>query len=358
VIRSARQILGLLLALTSTLAACQNDFDKPNLVIEPTLLGAHVEVIGDSSRATPKPGESVHVQLALVGRPGSYKVDDVSTMMVVCKYPNRFTGIPVCQEFLDFAALSPDELKAMFGDLYVVDPSQLRLPCEGNISASALGVTLNCIAGAPELDMPISADTSGDLLLRGVVCTSGQAVFDPTLPELFGCDGAGEDAALAFHSRLTVTTQDAAENNNPDPGAVTLTIDGRAFDSLPDPRVRSHKCAEDPGNLILLDPYDHRVGFEVPRMAREKVPSGGRETWEFAVYTTTGEVLNRFAFISDQDTSKLGDPTLKTVTWDGTGLVSYGESRVVDFWITVRDQRGGFTILPRSVCVDLPDPIR
>lgn len=358
--RLANRATGMMLALACALGACQDDFDKPTLVNHPMLLGVHTEVVGDRQRATPAPGETALVQLDLVGPRGSYKTKNLSSLLVVCSYPVRFAGVPICQEFLDLAALPPEELMAMFGDL-TIEPNQVHVACEGNITAEALGVALNCITGTPSLEITVNKDTKADdLLLRGVVCTTGQAVFDPTLPELFGCDSAENDNdALTFHSRLRLASADEARNNNPDLAAIQMTINGRNFDSEPDASIPKRKCAQyaDVGGPLLIDPYDHLLGFDVPKKAREKLPGGGRETWEFTVYATAGDVIRRFTLFSDDDATQMGGSTLKTVMWNGGGLVDYGESQLVDFWITVRDQRGGFITVPRSACVELPEAI-
>ena len=348
------------IACALALSACANDFDKPTLISHPMLLGLRASVVGDPQRATPAPGEDVVVQVEMAGPRGSYKADQLSTMMVECGFPDRFAGIPICQEFLDLASLPPDQLKNMFGDLMVA-PGEVHIPCDGNISAEALGVTLNCIAGPPNLEFTVREDVKpGDRLLRGVVCTKGQAVFDPSLPELFGCDGGDEKSALPFHTRLSVSWDGQARNNNPDIAELKLTMNGRAFDKMADPSFPKKSCvdAAQKSELILIDPFDQEIEFVVPKKAREKLSGGGRENWELTVYASAGDVLRRFTLFTDEDTKDLGDPAMKSVVWDGSDAVKmFGTSKLVDFWITVRDQRGGFAVLPRSACVELPEAL-
>lgn len=362
----------LTLALPAAMASfgCQDDFTPASLITKPRLLGIQVQVDGDATRATPFFGESVDVSILVAGPEDSYSPDSISSMVIECTYPDRFTGIPICQEFLDLAELSSEALEEMFGVASlgsIAVPSQLS--CDGPSSNRAAGVNLSCFEGAPRFVVGTKDIIENrDILLRGVVCTEGTAAFDASAPSLFTCIDGSSEHTHAFHSRIAVADSKAAENHNPDLESLVLEINGRPFnynrhattedEQAEDTAIRcSSESMESSG--FSLDPYEHRITLRVPDEAREELPGGGREPFELSIFTSHGEVNRRFTLFSDDSAATERDSTgalLRSVTWTAADTVSSGESQWVDFWITVRDQRGGFASLRRSACVMLPEP--
>lgn len=356
-----RYVTILLIALCAALGGCQDDFDPPTLIASPRLLGARVSVEGDALRATPMPGETAHAEFVLAAPAGSYELENFSTLLVRCTYPSRFTGIPICQEFLDLAAMSPEGLDAALG-AGSSSGGDLRFSCDQTQTLEADGVQLLCINGKPEVDVTLPSDLrAGDVLLRGVVCPQGQATFDPSLPALFTCvgakDGEGDADGIVVHMRLPVAYDDTMVNHNPDPAALGLTLNGLPFPvGISPPSERDCMETADADGIRVIDPFDHELGVGVPRSQREETPGGPRETFELSAFATSGEVGQRFTLISDDDPSEADGSVEKAIPWSGRDTVDYGESRRVDFWITVRDQRGGLAVLARSACIELADP--
>ena len=331
-------------------AGCEDDFASVTSITDMRILGARIETVEDPERSTPRPGETAEVQLALA-RPRTRSKRELRAMFIHCTYPERFTGIPICQELLDALAEDVDlSLGRSVGE------GELIIRCEEDRMQSQAGVGLTCLSDDLTLTVPVAADFTGRAMLyRGVVCAGGTPFFDPFKRELFGCDG-GRKTVLT-HGSIPVSVGEEEDNRNPMVGDVGVTVNGRDWPALePEAEGELDDIATDCMGLAEelglkdLDPFEHRIGLEVADDAREQTVEGP-ETFELSIYATAGELEPRFTLF-DEDAQVEEGILAGDVRWLNEGVDVLNEAgEVVDFYITVRDQRGGFALVRRSACI-------
>ena len=111
-----RQAAIAMFVLCGLLVGCQEDLPKATQITHMRLLGTKLQVVGDESRSTPKPGETVKATFATVYPSQTRTNEGVQAMLIACTAPERYTGgLPICQEFLDAASgrVSGDIRKAI-----------------------------------------------------------------------------------------------------------------------------------------------------------------------------------------------------------------------------------------------------
>ena len=348
--------LGAPLLMLASLTGCNDDFKDITAVTESRILGAHVSVTGDPERVTPRPGETADVRFELVApRPGP-DTDDLYSMFVSCTYPNRFTGIPVCQEFLEL-------LQGV--DLSDAEDADIpRIPCIGEQDIMEMGVGFVCKKGVPELTISVAEDFDGPAkLVRGVICDGGVPFFDVAEPGLFGC--TNDVKPVLTHRQLPVSFDEREDNLNPDPAGFSFELNGEPWPALsPETEAALEEgtpCAfqENPRDPRLvdtlddlrgLDPFGHEITIAVDEDVLEPTEDG-RETIEVATHATAGEVLRWLTIFDDEfevDDGKVSD----TLEWTGRDIDRRDtEGTLVDFYFTARDRRGGFSVMRRTACV-------
>ena len=250
-------------AVFTLVAGCDEDLPKATEIVHMRLLGAQVRVVGDETRATPKPGERIDLSFISVHPTMEGTSSDAQTMLLNCTQPTRYTGgLPVCQEILDFALRQEEEQRRSGvgekddGPLKALDlPQKVRcymedvpfapeiLDLKGLYEASTT-VAMRCIEGDPAVRIDVSPDFTGaEMLYRGVVCERGQAGIDALDPGFFNClDNDGE--TFRVHGTVTVQHKDADENHNPDIDATRffLGTPGAAAVGKAWPRMSKRRC--------------------------------------------------------------------------------------------------------------------
>jgi len=388
-----RSVTALLLALATGLAAgCDSDLPRPTEITRIRVIGARLEVVGDEERVTPEPGESLRVSLPVVFPTTGGDTSELQTMMIGCTAPDRYTGgLPICQELVD-AALSGQAASPS------VQMFQEKLRCgEGVLIRRPLNpedetdertldpyvqlgaVSAQCKQGDPVAELPVlSTFTARAVLFAGVVCERGTPFIDADDPLLFGCDGNGEDdEVLRFHGTATVQHEPEDENRNPSLDAfvllrenadtngdgVTDVADWPAYAPEDLPPEEGCEAAPDRDDTIVpsvIEDELQRSGDDDERVlpltlrydasARER-SDGQPEDLEFTIYTTFGEMERRFTLF--EGTDKGEDGVLRAdVDWDPPAAAELGTGgKLVRFFVTLRDQRGGFAMTSRALCV-------
>jgi hypothetical protein len=117
-------------------------------------------------------------------------------------------------------------------------------------------------------------------------------------------------------------------------------------------------CEDQAGgpSLPKVDYLEHTLTLSYLASEREKV-SGKPEDLEFSVYATSGTLERRFTIFPGTDPGKSdGKDKPKLLTnslhWNPPDSKTLaGISKLVRFFVTVRDHRGGFAIMSRAACV-------
>lgn len=348
--RAIRQLGCGLLLLTGVLG-CDDDLPVATLIEDTRMLGSRIEVVGDEDRSTPHPGETARVTYALAApRPG-VKAGRIHSLLIQCTFPDRYTGIPICQEFLDLLEGDPDALGAELGS----STQRLRFKCKADEQIGFGGVAMACIEGAPVIEVPVSDDFKRPAkLVRGVVCDGGTPYFDASDPALFGCDGG--DKTIPMFDSIAIAYDGSQDNVNPDPEAVSFQVNGRNWRAveLDMDRLDEDHCSEwaRAEGLPRLDPFDHRIRISVSRDTMEPVASGC-EKLDIEAFATAGEIGRRYTLFDDGDCNEDSDKPLRdTLTWTGTDIERPNlDGTLVDFFFTLRDRRGGFTLVKRTACI-------
>lgn len=344
--------LASVLVVAAPLAACEGDLPKATEIARMRVLGARFEVEGDPERATPEPGERVRVSLPTVFPSLDEDTDDVQMLLIGCTAPTRFTGgLPICQELIDAAAsgVDPTDSLPMIDEKLRCADLPLRTVRRGAIS-------LHCVKGEPQVELTVPDDFDAEgLLVRGVVCEHGTPFIDPEDPRLFGCEDEGAEAILV-HGTMRVQQSRADENQNPDPDALEVLREGVAWpaydpDALPPEEGCARRASADfsePVHLVVTG--EHAITLRYDADAREEV-DGAPEDLEISVYTTAGEMERRFTLFRGSDRGT--DGVLESeLFWDPPSAGELPRSgQLARFFITIRDQRGGFAMTSRAVCV-------
>jgi hypothetical protein len=292
---NAMWAVGLLAWLT---LGCDEPLKPVELVAEPRVLGARVEVANDPARAAPAPGESATISL-LVAAPELRP--SLGFALAVCGAAPRRGGRSACND-APFALVS-----------------------------SADGQT--DIAGI-SFDVPAELDASGRLALLGIICPAGS-------PRADGASCDGDRAGTPVQLELELAHDDDV-NYNPE-----LQPDHVAFDDAvwPEQSAVDGDCAG-LGFVEVAVGSVHRIAVQLDESDRDPLPrptklDPSRESLQLAHFTTSGDLSRAFDTIA-WDTDELS----REVTWTAPR-----EPGLVRFWMVLRDFRGGSAFVERSLCV-------
>jgi hypothetical protein len=347
-----------LLGCAALAFGCADDLPKATDIVHMRVLGAKLQVVGDETRATPKPGEQVKVSFDTVFPTQKGSTKNSQLMMINCTAPTRFTGgIPICQEFLDAAqgADSTDVQNALG-----MEKGKTKVSCDdlGGFPVELNGVGLRCGLGEPAMTFNVRKDFSAPrMLFLGVLCEKGTPVLDVNDPALFTCEhDSGE--TIRLNGLITIQHDKSEVNHNPSLADFTIVMDPYTKpwlvpENLPaDNDCRGQEQPEQtvPLTLPYADPGTHKLLLSYEAAAREK-HDGEPETLELTIYTTGGEMERRFTLWAPDDPTHKGKLEAD-LDWDPPGVDELPSSgKLVRFFITVRDQRGGFDSSERAACV-------
>jgi hypothetical protein len=300
-----RTFLAILLASTA-FAACGKPFDPPSLIDRTRVLGARVEVTGDTTRATPRPGERATVTWIMAAPEA---LPPLAWLFVVCRYG---TGTPA-----DACAPAPLAVSQGTG----TPTFEVAVP-----TADVLGTT-------PRLQ------------LFGQICEDSAPILDPqtSLPT---CAGAGTTATLDIYLQLG----DQA-NHSPALADRPFWFDGAdwladaaALDCASLPRV----AAGSKGHVIRLATLaEDRETIVTPSADPTVAPTTTREVLQISNFTSDGKLGQTYSFVEADDPRVEADID---VTWDAPEL-SPIDGRI-HFTFVARDLRGGVGLATLTVCLE------
>lgn len=282
-------------------SACEDDFVKGWLVDRTRALGARVEAVADPARASIAPGEPTRVTW-LVGAPNG--TPPLDWAFAVC-------AVPIGQR--------PE--------------------------ARCVGPALNSGSGrthgerVPMEFVAPPAEAIGDaqeLLVLAAFCESAApdgggagAALDPGR-FVATCAGGGQALLASATVRLAVQ----GPNRNPD-----LMPDAVLFDGAPmadDPARPGAPCAGGPSPIVAKG-TKHGLTFRFRQEDRE--PS---ESMIVSHVVTAGELDRQYSALDPEEPA----PKEVAVPWTAPG-----EERLVEFFVVLRDGRGGTAFVRRTVCV-------
>jgi hypothetical protein len=284
--------------LSLGLWACDEPLKSVELVAEPRVLGARVEVEVEPGRAAPLPGESATVSF-LVAAPELEL--SLGFALAVCPAEPRRGARSSCAAE-PFATVSSDNGDATIASLSFEVPSEL--------------------------------DASGSLLVLGIVCPDGSPASDGQ-----SCEGADSGTLVALEFELG---RDDDLNLNPTLQPESVLFDEQEWLDIPavDGDCRGLGFPE-------VEPASsHTFVIELDRADRDPLPQSSeldpeRESLQLSHFASAGDLSRAF----------------QTIAWDSNDLsrattwTAPRETGLVRFWLVLRDFRGGSSFVTRSVCV-------
>jgi hypothetical protein len=390
----------LLLALG---AGCPADLTEPTEVIEPRLMGARVEVEADPTRTRPALGErfSLRQYLALPpGAPATPLATRYAMNVALCLGVKTATGTLACvgEQKLTPTLTPVSDLELVLSG-FALDLSALNLPPDLLGAAVAAGVE----ASDFEFDR---------VALFGVLCVDGKAesvpgksvTVDPP-STLFRCvdnQGAKFPAANAFTLSVLVNRGRLGDDNhNPlfacdpaapqspcavgilrdneplVPGALVLARPkkkGMPREVVAWPPLENNltlpwdNCAANPNLLqVRVDSGEHTIRARFDPSDRERYleelkingVDSQRESRESLLLTqaatANGGELGRFdSLLSDDELDGEAEVSVSYTPPETNGKGDHfvpENGRLVRFYFTVRDQRGGVDYTVRELCL-------
>jgi hypothetical protein len=351
--RSLGIALSFALAVLAFLPGCDDDLPKVTLIEHMRPLGARQSVIGDEQRAIPKPGETVRMTWAMAYPEVEATDDELSSFFIVCSAPVRYTGTPVCQEFIDAAQGRTRGLGFGF--------SQPPKGCDvqPNSTQTLAGIRIVCVTGTPTVDVAIATSLKTPRLVQGIICRNGTPQIDLSSPTGASCvpKSKANFEEITVYGQVNIQTKLEEANLNPDISLAKISVrtsessTARSWNLTPPDELPALEkdCSTAPSDLVLpTNGYPEVIVIDYPRQtaAHEK-----DEDLVFSTYTTFGELSRRFTVIEKTGKEvEAPDLTWKLSEDERTQLV--GKPKLVRFYFTVTDERGGFDITTRELCVN------
>jgi hypothetical protein len=333
---------------------CENDLPKVTLIDHMRVLGAKQQVVGDEERAIPKPGETAHLTWQMAYPDIATTDDSLASFFIECTAPTRYTGTPVCQEFIDAAQGRTTGLGFGF--------SQPPMGCDAkpNSTQTLAGIRLVCVTGTPQVDVPIAKSVKSGRLVQGIICRNGIPQFDPESPTGASClrkpNVASSDfESITVYGTVNVATEPDLENENPDINLAQFSIRSseggapRAWKKTPPealPALEKNCAGAGKDAVLSTNGYPEVLLIDYKPRASER-----NEDIVFSTYATFGELSRRFTvFESTGVQVDAPDQTWELSEEERADLV--GKPKLVRFYLTVVDGRGGFDMTTRELCVN------
>jgi hypothetical protein len=344
--------IAIAIGLLCCLAACEDDLPKVTLISHMRVLGARSEVMGDPARSNPRPGETARLTWS-VGYPEIESSDDqLASLFLACTAPDRYTGVPVCQEIIDAAS---GKRPPGFGF-----DAPTGCDVEPNSKQKVAGIDLFCVTGTPVVEVDVGESIKTNRLVQGIICRNGVPQFDLSSPTGASCvrnDGASDDEfeSISVNGMLNVELDDSVVNHNPDHELFELRMrsegagDGRPWRPTPSEALPDlvEDCSAAPqGSIETNSGHTQVIEIGYPRDKLED------EDLVFSIYATLGELSRRFTVIEYVPTDATSDTP--DLTWELSEEQRdelLDEPTLVRFFFTVSDGRGGFDVTTRELCV-------
>lgn len=297
--------------------ACGPSVDPAWLVVEARMTGILATVDDAGDRVTPRPGETLRVQL-LYAQPDGTPVRP-SWVYAACE-PATTSGFDFCagEPFTFDAKADPDEEDR---------PFVVTIP-EGYTNRNVLFVGAACMNG--EIDLSLVSDLSGGLD-----------------PERICVDGIGVPQIFTFPHPVAID----ANRENRAPRIASITLGGEEWTAEP---TTTGPCigqgypelayGSDPVEIVVRAREDDLELYE--RLGVD----GEMETVNEEIYVETlspfRSIERRFTFITVED--PIADLELEPNDED---IAVPEGGLLVPIFFVMRDQRGGFDAANRAVCV-------
>jgi hypothetical protein len=287
-------VRGLLCVISLGLVGCDDPLLEAQHIEHTRVLGARVEVASDASRASPQPGEAIHMQwLVADPRPSP----NLGWHLSACAAAQKTRGTPECAD-APFAQASSALLDPA---LPVID---FVLP-----DAATLG-------------------SAKKILVYGDICSDEQ-------PEP-NCSGDG--AAVVFEIPIEV---EPPGNKNPTLGDETILLDGVDWPAAEPAWLGVDECAtsDSSPSLPVFESSGGTHSIALTLSDDDRDPN--EELW-VSQFSTRGD-LDRVLSVIPK-----GEALSVKSEWQEPDSISIG--RVVRFWFVVRDLRGGVDWSIRTLC--------
>jgi hypothetical protein len=286
------------MVLSLGLLGCDDPLKTVELIEEPRLLGARVEVLDDPGRAAPAPGETATVTF-LLASPALTQTQGFA--LAACPAAPRRSARSACAAE-PFAAVA-----------------------SGDAEAAAISLTF---------DVPAELDAANRIAVLGVVCPYGSPSADGQ-----SCDGVEPGQPVMLELELA---RDDDTNLNP-----TLQAESLLLDDAPWPEVPAAEGDCSGLGYAEVEPgSEHALQVSLDDTDRDAVPHPAeldplRESLQLSHFATAGDLSRAF----------------ETVAWDSDELVRRSswtapeQAGLVRFWLVLRDFRGGSDFVERAICV-------
>lgn len=347
----------ILACVLASLSACQIDLPVASKIEHMRVLTAIARVEGDSERSSPAPGETARVTWEMAYPDATQDDSELASLFYVCTAPDRVSGVPFCQEFVDLAQSGAASAGGLGGLGGVELPDCAKDP---DRVWDVGPFSIVCVTGTPELDIKVLDNFKAEAkLMQGIICRNGTPRFDPKNPTQLTCVHAkGEKNAeeIAVYGTVPVQQGESTENHNPSTEAAKLYFHDppvlwEESDEELSSELSDEACADlaQDGRVMSSDGNEETITLRYDADAREEF-AGKPEPLTLSNYTTFGSLSNRFTvFRSDAKT-----PLKRTLTWeleDDEREQLKKASKYVRFYFTVVDGRGGYAITRRDLCV-------
>src|SRR4051812_26650513 len=254
--KRARWVLGVL-AVT---LGCDEPLKSVELVAEPRVLGARVEVQGDAGRAAPAPGETAVVSF-LVASP--QLAPSLGFALAACSAAPR---------------------------------QGARTACAAAPFARSTGENRAAARARLSFDVPADLDASGRIAVLGIICPDGSPSADGS-----SCDGPDPGTPVALELELARVDD---VNSNPELQAGSISFDGEAWPGLP---AVEGDCVG-LGFPEVAVASRHVIGVALDARDRDRLPrptaqDPARESLQLSHFATAGDLARAFetiAWNSDQ----------------------------------------------------------
>jgi hypothetical protein len=288
----------LVVLLSWWLVGCDDPLKTVELIEEPRVLGARVEVTGEPERAAPAPGESATVTFLLAS--------------------------PVLEQTQGFAlAACPAAARRGTRSECAAEPFAQVVSADGEAASASLS-----------FEVPAELAAAGRIAVLGVICPFGSPSADGK-----SCDGVEPGRAVTLELELS---RDGDSNYSPTLEPESLLLDDEQWPDVP--------AAEGDCTGLGYAEVDagsaHTFQVSLDESDRDALPHPAeldplRESLQLSHFATAGDLSRAFETIA-WDSGEL----LRRTSW--TAPKQHG---LVRFWLVLRDFRGGGDFVERAICV-------
>jgi len=291
--------------LLLSVAGCGDPIKHVELIEEPRVLAARAEVLGDPTRATPRPGETLQVRWLVAAPEG----DPASGFALrACSAPRETRGL---------------------------------LHCDATPFASEVG---DAAAENPRFDFTVPTDLDPvahpRIAILGSLCAHGNGQITG---DSLGCD-AGEELPVSLDLFLD---GEGRTNSNPSFDADPIALDGAPWGAG---ALGSGACSGLGLPEVSASGGQHPITIAIPDSARETLlpqnpADNTRESLRVAHFSSAGELERPFSEILPNDSA-----APLSLSWESPKTAP-AEGQLVRFWFVLRDLRGGSDFVERALCL-------